>query len=133
MPLFYIIEENDKQLKQIVHHNANKHLQYGYKLLINNLCNNLESVGSSNFEYNKNDLVNFLLECYNGNIYINSVKHFLQEFENKNGVKYFISEENVNLFNQFYLKLTMNVNDCNRFHEYQPLKYQNIIFGKINI
>jgi hypothetical protein len=133
MPLFYIIEDNDNQMKQIVHHNANKHLQYGYKLLINKLCNDLVVDDSCNLEHNKADLINFLLECYNGNIYINGLSHFLTEFENKYNIKYIIHKEKADLFDQFYLKLSMNVNDCNRFHEYQPLKYQNIIFGKINL
>lgn len=134
MPLFYIIEETSMgKFRQEVHLEPNRHLYRAYNLLITNLVNNLVII--SNHEqsntFSKNDFRNYLLSHYNGNIYLNSLTYYLEEYKNQHGIELDINPELAKQFDQFYSRLTIDVNDCDRFHQYQPIKFQNLVFGKI--
>lgn len=134
MPIFYIIEENnEEQLKQEVHYEGNRHLRRAYNLLVNNLINNIIIINDHNNEseqnLNKEELKNFLLSHYNGNIYINGLSHYLEDYKKQYNQELDIDIELAHQFDQFYFRLTINVND--RFHEYQPMKFLNLTFGKI--
>lgn len=137
MPVYYIIEESPQNtLQQEIHYQPNKHLQNAYHLLINKIIKNLIIVNDDTNTENNNqlqerELKNFLLSHYNGNIYLNGLEHCLELYKKENGIELDIDTKLAKEFDQFYFKLTIDVNDCDRFHQYQPHKFQNLIFGKI--